>query len=305
MHFDLRQLRYFVAVARHEHVGRAAEELNISQSPLSRQIQQLEGQLGFELFVREKQRIYLTTGGRHFLVEAEGLLNHARTVESRAAALAVGRTGSVRIGFVEGAVYSSDLPRLSKIWRETAPDAHFEYQLARSSQQLERLQTRELDLCLTYSMPRDKDGLDAHLLTREPFLLAGADSHPALADPSRADPDRLDGETFIATPADVNPRFRAALLEAAGAYGFVPDIRYEITEEARLFAMAAAGAGLTLAQASMRTVKLPGLAFADLPGFRLSVSVYLVWRRHEGCPLVQRLRDIATDPLDAAKVSLC
>ncbi len=297
MHFDLRQLRYFVTVARYEHVGRAAEELNISQSPLSRQIQQLEGQLGFDLFVRERQRIYLTTGGRTFLTEAEGLLEHARTVESRAEALAAGQTGSVRIGFVEGAVYSGDLPQLTRIWREAAPDAKFEYELSRSRRQLERLQSRKLDLCLTYTAPREQDDLRSLLLTREPFLLAGADGTPALADHSRADPELLDGAVFIAPPAESNPRFRAALLGAAKAYGFVPEVRYEVAEEARLFAMAAAGAGLTLAQASMRNVKLPGLTFADLPGFGISVSVHLVWRRDEGCPLVSRLRDMATGPL--------
>ncbi|MEO0360566.1 MAG: LysR substrate-binding domain-containing protein [Pseudomonadota bacterium] len=300
MRFDLRQLRYFVTVARYEHVGRAADELNISQSPLSRRIQQLEGQLGFDLFLRERQRIRLTTGGRRFLAEAERLLEHARTVESRAEALAAGRTGAVRIGFVEGAVYSGDLPRLTKAWRDAAPEAQFDYELARSSRQLERLRARELDLCLTYAPPRPEDELSSRLLTREPFLLAGAEGEAALADPNRADPKLLEGAPFIAPPAEGNPRFRAALLRAADAYGFAPHIRYQVAEEARLFAMAAAGAGLTLAQASMRGVKLPGLAFAELPGFELTVSVHLVWRRDEGCPLVSRLLELAVGPLDRA-----
>lgn len=294
MHFDLRQLRYFAAVARFEHIGRAAAALNISQSPLSRQIQQLEAQLGFDLFVREKQRISLSEEGRRFLQEAESLLDHAKTVEERVSALAAGRTGTVRIGFVEGAVYSGDLPRLTRAWREAAPDAHFEYDLARSRAQLEGLRARRLDLGLTYSPPRKGDGLQAHQLTHEPFLLAGAEGHPALASPGRADPATLDGAAFIAPPARANPRFRAELLLAANGYGFVPDIRYEVPEEARLFAMAAAGAGLTLAQASMRQVGLPGLAFAELPGFGLSVSIHLVARSEEASPLVRRLHEIAT-----------
>ena len=75
--FELRLLRYFVAVAETEHVGRAAERLHISQSPLSRQIRQLEDQLGLVLFDRERRRFRTTKTGRWFLEEARDLLSHA------------------------------------------------------------------------------------------------------------------------------------------------------------------------------------------------------------------------------------
>ena len=74
---DLRQLRYFVAVAEDEHVGRAAERLHISQSPLSRQIAQLEEKLGLVLFERSQQRIRLTRDGRTFLAEPRAFLTNA------------------------------------------------------------------------------------------------------------------------------------------------------------------------------------------------------------------------------------
>ena len=77
---ELQQLRYFVAVAETEHVGRAAERLHISQSPLSRQIRQLEEQLGLQLFERIKQRVRLTPAGRDFLAEARDLLAQAERV---------------------------------------------------------------------------------------------------------------------------------------------------------------------------------------------------------------------------------
>ena len=72
---DIRQLHYFVAVAEDEHVGRAAERLHISQSPLSRQIAQLEEKLGLVLFERSQQRIRLTRDGRTFLAETRAFLN--------------------------------------------------------------------------------------------------------------------------------------------------------------------------------------------------------------------------------------
>lgn len=79
---DLRQLKYFVVVAEEEHVGRAAERLHISQSPLSRQIAQLEERLGLTLFERNQQRIRLTADGQTFLAETRSLLTHANRTES-------------------------------------------------------------------------------------------------------------------------------------------------------------------------------------------------------------------------------
>lgn len=88
---DLRQLKYFVVVAEEEHVGRAAKRLHISQSPLSRQIAQLEERLGLTLFERNQQRIRLTADGQTFLAETRSLLTHANRLESLGKRLGRGR----------------------------------------------------------------------------------------------------------------------------------------------------------------------------------------------------------------------
>ncbi|ELC50686.1 hypothetical protein WEK_00236 [Escherichia coli KTE26] len=90
---DLRQLKYFVVVAEEEHVGRAAERLHISQSPLSRQIAQLEERLGLTLFERNQQRIRLTADGQTFLAETRSLLTHANRLESLGKRLGRGEDG--------------------------------------------------------------------------------------------------------------------------------------------------------------------------------------------------------------------
>src|ERR1700722_9400338 len=107
---DLRLLNSFVTVAETEHVGRAARLLHISQSPLSRQIRQLEDQLGLRIFEREKQRIRLTEPGRWLLGEARELLGRARRIEQDAARTARGDGGRLSIGFVNSALWDGVMP---------------------------------------------------------------------------------------------------------------------------------------------------------------------------------------------------
>ncbi|MGH8425309.1 MAG: LysR family transcriptional regulator, partial [Pseudomonas fluorescens] len=114
---DIRQLRYFVAVAEEEHVGRAAERLHISQSPLSRQIAQLEERLGLTLFERSQQRIRLTRDGQTFLAETRALLTHANRLESLGKRLGRGEEGGLCIGYIENAMHAGVLPNALRVLR--------------------------------------------------------------------------------------------------------------------------------------------------------------------------------------------
>ena len=121
---DLRQLKYFVVVAEEEHVGRAAERLHISQSPLSRQIAQLEERLGLTLFERSQQRIRLTADGQTFLAETRSLLTHANRLESLGKRLGRGEDGGLCIGYIENAMHSGVLSTALRTLRVSRPNVH-------------------------------------------------------------------------------------------------------------------------------------------------------------------------------------
>src|SRR5919199_1300588 len=107
---ELRHLRYFVAVAEELHVGRAAARLHVAQPPLSRQVRDLERDVGAALFSRAKKRVQLTHAGRAFLPEARLTLAQAERARRAAQRAARGEVGRLRVGFVEAATYSGLLP---------------------------------------------------------------------------------------------------------------------------------------------------------------------------------------------------
>src|ERR1700744_5405055 len=118
---ELRHMRYFVAVAEHLHFGKAAEELVTAQPSLSRQIQQLEDELGVQLFERTNHRVELTDAGRLFLIDARRTLQSADASMGHARENAGGTRGELRIGFISGAMLLL-LPSILREYQQRFPN---------------------------------------------------------------------------------------------------------------------------------------------------------------------------------------
>jgi len=288
---DLRQVRYFVAVAEREHIGQAAQALHISQSPLSRQILQLESQLGLTLFERSRQRLYLTPAGRDFLTEARALLAQAEVVEARARRVGLGEGAELIVGYVEGAIHSGLLPDALRRFRAAQPAVRIALRPLRSTPQLNALRNREIECGIVYSPPMaDDPDLVCERISEEGMLLALPADHP-LAGAAELSPRELDGQPWIALSRHINPAARERFLAACREAGFMPDIRTEANDPATLIALVACGQGLALVQASMRGHPLAqGVAFVALPWFTTTVAVHLVYRRSDTNRLIQAWR---------------
>lgn len=283
---DLRQLRYFIAVAETENVGRAAEILHISQSPLSRQIKQLEDQLGVLLFERNKKRLYLTQEGRDFLGEARALMANAQRVESFGRRLGTGAAGRLAIGYVEGAMHANVLSPALQRFRRTHPAVALSLQGLGTAVQFERLRQRTLDLGFVYRAPEESPDLSSAVVIDEPLVLALPKDDP-LRKAKNLEPAQLHQRPWIAVVRQPVDTVRTSLLAGFQRAGFTPDIAYEASDPLSSLQLVAAGVGLAVVQASLATANpSDDVVFRSLPWLDLRVSVHLVWRTDEQRPLV-------------------
>lgn len=107
---ELRHLRYFVAVGEEQHYGRGAQRLRVAQPALSRQIQDLEEEVGFKLFDRLSRGVKLSTAGKLFLEEARRILQQVDEATKRAKRVASGQSGTLRVGFIESMSWHGVVP---------------------------------------------------------------------------------------------------------------------------------------------------------------------------------------------------
>ncbi|MFC5472763.1 LysR substrate-binding domain-containing protein [Paraherbaspirillum soli] len=290
---DLRLLRYFIAVAEEGNVGRAAQRLCISQSPLSRQIKELEQRLGLVLFERVRQRLLLTATGHAFLEEARGMLAHAAQVEQRARRWAQADEGSLMIGFVEAAIFSDFLSRSLQRLRADYPAVQVELRAMRSAPQCEAIRRRELDLGLVYNPPPVDDAeLTSNPIVTERLLLALPAGHP-LQQCRTIRPQDLDRAAWIALPRRQNVAARERFLASCRQAGFEPDIRHEAAEVLTVLGLVSAGMGLALVQEGVASMtQFPRVVFRPLDWFPASVAVHLVYRRGSSELLLKRFLDV-------------
>src|ERR1700728_3812212 len=193
---ELRHLRYFLAVGEEQHYGRAARRLRVAQPALSRQIQDLEGEVGFKLFERLPRGVKLSAAGQLFLEDARRILQEVNEAAARAAR---GQSGTLRVGFTESTSWRGVVPGSFRRFREMQPDAELQLQPSPSLVQLEAIRSGHIDAGFVFNMPKTDPDLDGLLVAMEQIELAVPRGH-ALTKLKQVRLRDLTGASFVWFP---------------------------------------------------------------------------------------------------------
>ncbi|MBN3726315.1 LysR family transcriptional regulator [Burkholderia sp. Ac-20379] len=248
---ELRQLRYFVAVAEELHFGRAARRLFISQPALSFDIKRFEEQLGTRLLERSSKSVVLTNAGQVLFGEAQRLLQQADEVAKITAQSAHGLAGRLRIGFVNSMLYRG-LPEAVARFEAAHPAVEIALREMNTAEQSRALQQRQIDLGFAYwgHYPAE---IETQLVMAEDFLCC-LPAHHRLARKRRIDLQQLQNEPFILFPRAVSPHYHDQIIATCVDAGFSPTIRHEARLWQTVVTMVEFGMGVALVpQALART----------------------------------------------------
>lgn len=286
--FEISQLRCFVAVAEELHFSRAAERLNMTQPPLSRQIRLLEHQVGTQLLERSSRNVHLTAAGAAFLPEATRILRIAEEAMFAARRAAKGEQGSLSIGFTSASGYSL-LPELVSKLRSRCPGVALNLKELVSTNQVEMLNSGELDLGLMRPHTTNAE-LESVPLVTESLMLA---IHERDADQWPLEPtlECLHGRPFIMySPFEARP-FYHMLSERFAKANVVPDIVEHIGQVHTMLALVRAGVGVALIADGAARLKFEGIVMREMQ--TEPVHMVCTYRRDNDNPVLQLfLREI-------------
>jgi DNA-binding transcriptional LysR family regulator len=287
--FELSQLRSFVAVATELHFGRAAKRLNMTQPPLTRQIQLLERELDVQLFTRTSRSVQLTQAGRAFLAEAQLLLQQSETAVQVARRAAQTHKGAITVGFIGAATYGY-LPRLVTRVEAELPNLDVTFKEMPSAVQVEALAFSRIDIGLVRPLPAQRD-VRSVCVMRENLALALPLAHP-LAVRRRPQLSQLDGEPFVMYSPE--GRYLHDLLTSAfRSAGIQPRYIQQMSHAQAILSLVSTGIGIAIVPEETRNACFDNVVFRPIDlGVGMTAELHAIWRnenRNTALPLFREL----------------
>ena len=280
---ELRQLRYFVAVAEELHFRRAAARLHVSQPPLSHQIRALEAEMGCVLLNRTRRRVELTPSGAAFLRDARSLLAGLDAAVATARRVEAGQTGRLRVDFV-GSALLSVVPEIVHSFREARPGVEVELRERPTVDGLRGVLDGTVDVGLVRAPIEATDELRAVSVLRERTVAALPAGHP-LAALRRIPLRRLAAEPLVLFPRDQAPGFHDLLIQSLAATGVHPRVVQYAPETLTIIGLVAAGIGVSLGAESIARLALDGVTYRPVTGAP-DAELLAVARAGDDSPLV-------------------
>jgi len=259
----LRQLSYFVAVAEERHFRRAAARLHISQPPLTQRIQAMERELGVQLFKRKGRLIELTQAGHLVLTEAQAALAQIDRVREAARKAEQGEAGTLRVAVVISASFTPAFSEATKAFKRDYPGVAVDLTWTISSEGIQALRQRKVDLCLIRRVSRHLDGLAQMTVARDRLMLVLPANHPKAAKEKVA-LDDLAEEPFILFPREKRIALYGHIMDIWARTGRTPRIAQEAENGLTILALVAAGFGNAILPSTLGGLHMPNVVWKQI-----------------------------------------
>ncbi|WP_026872246.1 LysR family transcriptional regulator [Inquilinus limosus] len=279
---DLRQLRYFVAVARERNFTRAAEILRIAQPPLSRQIRQLEDELGVTLFERGSRPVRLTEAGRLLYEQAVRALDHMEEIHAIMRRLREAEIPRFSIGFVVSTLYGK-LPEVIRRYRAARPRVELTLLELTTLEQIAALKEGRIDVGFG-RIPFDDPLIERVLLRNERIIVALPETHPLLAGAGPLSLADLAGQPLIIYPKAPRPSYADQVLALFRDRGLKPTVVHEVRELQTALGLVAAETGLCLVPAGVARLQRDGVLYRPLDEEAALTPIIMSHRKDDRSP---------------------
>lgn len=284
---ELRHLRYFVSVGEEQHFGRAAERLHIAQPALSRQIQDLEREIGFALFERLPRGVRLSAAGRLFLTDARRILQDVREAKLRAERIARGKAGTLRIGIATALSWHGLVVDSFREFRRKQPDAELELHHLLSIQQVEAVVHGRLDAGFAASVTPLTGDLTHWQFAQDRIVLAVPEGHP-LTKRKRVWLRDLRTMPFIWFHRWTNPGFHDQLMRACSRGGLsAPRIVQEAADRDTVLGLVQCRIGISWLNEAVRWHCPRNIVLVPVVDLNIRLPLSLIWRKDNTSPLLQ------------------
>jgi DNA-binding transcriptional LysR family regulator len=284
---ELRHLRYFVAVAREENVSRAARKLHVSQPGLSRQIRDLEEEIGFQLLERTAKSVRLTAAGKVFLTEAREVLLHADAAVNKARAVAHGGSGEIHVGYAPSLTVQI-LPPMLRTFQGEFPHVRVTLHDLSSEEMLTQLGTKKLQVALTVRPPAKMlRGLSFVEIARYAMVVAVAPNHP-LAKLRAITLQQVAPEPLIGLSRKDYPEYHVETKKLFAAVRLKPNFAEEHEGGTGIIAAVEAGRGIALVPSSLACIVGARVKLIPLKPALPPIPVGAVWLKENNSEQVRK-----------------
>jgi DNA-binding transcriptional LysR family regulator len=286
---ELRHLKYFIAVAEELSFRQAAQRLHMEQPSLSRQIRQLEEELGVELFQRSKRGVSLAAAGKAFLDEARLTLVQAERSAQVVKQFNGGQPQKLVIGF-SICLFDRLLSQTIQAFRERSPEVAIVLKEMNTTPQIQALLTGEIDVGFVY-LPIDQPDILTKIVLRESLVVALPQAHPLASLPA-IPLALLADEPFVIYPRSIKPDFYDLIITLCQQAGFQPKIVQEATPPEVAVSFVAANAGISLVAAGAESRHNAGVVYRAIANSTTYLDIAIAWHRGRSLTIVNQFLDV-------------